>query len=134
MHIQIFDFAQQNGYVYGTFLCNSMSLAHLSSRDMSSDLKAEIINRRQLAQTNTHTSAHGRVSTVRCAARSEPGEGQGDKMELNGNEQRKEGNMMRMREKLKTDIKEGSFPCLMLIKGGVLFYSLPDRQATLAVC
>lgn len=52
-------------------------------------------------------------------------------MGFNGNEQRKEGSM---REKLKTDIKEGSFSCLMLRKGGVLFYSLPDRQATLAVC
>lgn len=53
-------------------------------------------------------------------------------MELNGNEQRKEGSMMR--EKLKIDIKEGSFSCLMLRKGGVLFYSLPDHQATLVVC
>lgn len=62
MHIQIFDFAKQNGYVYGTFLCNSMSLAHLSSRDMSSDLKAEIINRGRLAQTNTHTHKRTRSS------------------------------------------------------------------------
>lgn len=38
----------------GKWLRNSMSLSHLFSRDVSSDLKAEIINEGQPAHTHTH--------------------------------------------------------------------------------
>lgn len=41
---------------------NSISLSHLSSWDMSSDLKAEIINETQPRQTNKNTHTHARRS------------------------------------------------------------------------
>lgn len=69
-----------------------MSLSHLFPRDVSSDLKAEIINQGQPAQTNTHTRTRARAHKVESAASDvlliQSGERAGvmveDKMELGG--------------------------------------------------
>lgn len=44
----------KRGVDKGKCLCNPMSLSPLFSRDVSSDLKAEIINQGRATQANTH--------------------------------------------------------------------------------